>query len=134
MLFMFLACASEPAPSASPASAPNAAPAEAPKAALREESVQDLAAAQKAGAITLIDVRTPGEYAEGHVAGAINIPVDQVASRLSEIPSTGDVHVICAVGGRSLQATKTLTAKGVAAINVKGGTNAWIAAGLPVEK
>ncbi len=134
-MLALLACASEPAPSPAPNAAPSTASAPAAaKASVREESVQDLAAAQQAGAITLIDVRTPGEFASGHVAGAINIPVDQVASRVSELPTTGDVHVICAVGGRSIQATNVLVGKGIAAINVKGGTNAWIAAGLPVEK
>ncbi len=131
MFLFLLACASS-TPTAPPA-APAASEIAAPAAALREESVAELAAARAAG-ITLVDVRTPAEFAGGHVPGAVNIPLDQVEARITELPEVGDIHVICAAGGRSAKATALLTAKGRAAINVAGGTNAWIAAGLPIEK
>lgn len=81
----------------------------------------------------LIDVREPDEYASGHVGGAINIPLGQLRSRLSEIPPAPEVHVICQSGRRSAQATEVLTPEGVDAVNVDGGTTAWIQAGLPIE-
>lgn len=81
----------------------------------------------------LIDVREPDEYASAHVPGAINIPLGQLRSRVSEVPSAPEVHVICQSGRRSAQATEVLTAEGVRAINVDGGTTAWIQAGLPTE-
>ena len=81
----------------------------------------------------LIDVREPDEYAGGHVRGAINIPLGQLRSRMPDVPSAPDVHVICQSGRRSAQATEILTAEGVRAINVDGGTTAWIQAGLPTE-
>ena len=136
MLILLLACASTPATAptpTAPAPAPAAEPPAAP-AAIREESVAELAAAQAHGGVALIDVRTPGEFAGGHVPGAVNIPLDEIDARLAELPEAGDVHFICAAGGRSGKATAMLTAKGRSAVNVAGGTNAWIAAGLPIEK
>lgn len=140
LLLLLLACASSTptapptAPVAAEIAAPAAsAPAPAAPAATREESVAELAAARAAG-ITLIDVRTPAEFAGGHVPGAVNIPLDQIEARIGELPEAGDIHLICAAGGRSAKATAMLAAKGRAAINVAGGTNAWIAEGLPIEK
>lgn len=132
MLLLLLACASSPPAPTAPA-APSA-PAAAAPAPIREESVAELAAARAAAGVTLIDVRTPGEFAGGHVPGAVNIPLDEIAGRLGELPEAGDIHLICAAGGRSGKATAMLTEKGRSAINVAGGTNAWIAAGLPIEK
>ena len=58
---------------------------------------------------TLLDVRTPGEFASGHVRGAINIPVQDLAQRVDEIPA-GRVVVYCQSGRRSASATRTLRA------------------------
>ena len=140
MLLLLLACATTaPAPTAptEPAPAATGAPAvehPAAPAAIREESVAELAAARAAASVTLVDVRTPGEFAGGHVPGAVNIPLDQIGARLGELPEAGDIHLICAAGGRSGKATAMLTAMGRSAVNVSGGTNAWIAAGMPIEK
>lgn len=81
----------------------------------------------------LIDVREPDEYSSRHAQGAINIPLGQLRSRLSEIPPAPEVHVICQSGRRSAQATEVLALEGVLAVNVDGGTIAWIQAGLPTQ-
>ncbi len=63
---------------------------------------------------TIVDVRTPGEYAGGHVPGSINIPLHQVPDRLAEFRTMPQPIVLCcASGGRSSQATHWLRAQGV---------------------
>lgn len=82
---------------------------------------------------TVIDVREDWEYAGGHVPGAVNIPMSTIGNRLDELPD-GAFAVICAVGGRSGRVVEALAARGYDATNVDGGTDAWIAAGYPVER
>jgi rhodanese-related sulfurtransferase len=69
-------------------------------------SPADLAAWRERGA-TVVDVRTPGEFASGHVRDARNIPVDQLLKRLDEVPP-GPVIVYCASGMRSRRARAIL--------------------------
>ncbi len=98
--------------------------------------VQGLKAAIAAGEVVLLDVRTPSEYADGHVPGALSLPLDGLSARLEALAEhrAGPVHLICASGGRSARAQRLLLEAGFARpINVEGGTRAWIAAGLPVE-
>lgn len=83
---------------------------------------------------TLLDVREPDEYRAGHAPGAVNLPLSELAGRLPEVPTGTPVHVICQAGGRSARATEFLTAHGVDAIDVDGGTNAWIQHGHPLEE
>lgn len=123
-----------PAPSAPSAGAPSAAAVQPGTPGATD--VSGLQAAMAAGSVVLIDVRTPGEYGDGHVPGAVNIPISELEGRLSELEphKAGALHLICASGGRSGRATDLLASKGWAQpINVEGGTRAWIAAGLPVE-
>ncbi len=82
----------------------------------------------------LIDVREEDEYTDGHVAGALHIALATVPDRVAEVPSTGPVYVICALGGRSARAAEFLRAQGIDAINVAGGTNGWIDSGRPVVR
>jgi rhodanese-related sulfurtransferase len=82
---------------------------------------------------TVIDVREDFEYSAGHAPGAVNIPLHQLRTRLDDLRELSPVYIICQSGGRSAQATAALTSVGVEAINVEGGTSAWISAGLPVE-
>ncbi len=103
-------------------------------AASRDVDVQQLEADRASGkAKVLIDVRTPGEFAEGHVPGAKNIPLDQVLSRIDELPDGEEVYLVCRSGSRSARAAAALSAKGLKTVNVKGGTMAWVAAGKAVE-
>ena len=83
-------------------------------------------------AAVVVDVREPDEYAGGHVPGARNLPLRQVVARLAELPE-GSIHVICQSGRRSAQAVEALQAHGLSAVNVEGGTAAWVEADLPVE-
>ena len=82
--------------------------------------------------VPLIDVREPDEFAAGRVPGAINLPMSQLGQRLDELPD-GAFDVICKVGGRSGRVAEALTARGYEVVNVDGGTDAWIAAGFPIE-
>jgi phage shock protein E len=61
---------------------------------------------------TLVDVRSPGEFASGHIDGAINIPVDQIRARMSEIPGGKPVVLYCRSGARSSSAAQTLRGAG----------------------
>jgi rhodanese-related sulfurtransferase len=69
----------------------------------------------------LVDVRTPQEYAGGHIPGAVNIPVDELRSRLGELPRGREVAVYCQVGQRGYLATRILLQNGFEAVNIGGG-------------
>lgn len=96
-----------------------------------EIDVDELARRRDEGPITLIDVREPDEYEAVHVPGAILIPLATLPDRLDEIPTAGVVHLICRTGGRSMRAAEWLGAEGRAAVNVAGGTLAWLESGRP---
>jgi NADPH-dependent 2,4-dienoyl-CoA reductase/sulfur reductase-like enzyme/rhodanese-related sulfurtransferase len=69
----------------------------------------------------LLDVRTPQEFAAGHVPDAVNIPVDELRSRLGELPHGREIAVYCQVGQRGYLATRILRQAGFDAVNVSGG-------------
>lgn len=81
----------------------------------------------------LIDVREEYEFAAGHVAGSVNLPMSTLGSRLDELPD-GPFDVICQVGGRSARVVEALEARGFDATNIEGGMSDWVAAGYPVER
>ncbi len=82
-----------------------------------------------------VDVRTPAEYRAGHVPGAINIPVDELANRLNEVPRNRQVYVYCEAGVRAARAGKLLAAKGFNNIEVvPASMRGWRDAGYPVKK
>ena len=93
-----------------------------------EVDLEQFEAAHAAGA-TVLDVRNPDEYVAGHVAGAVLIPLGELAARQDEIPKGNPLYVICALGGRSLTATKALVEAGYEAVSVAGGTNGWVERG-----
>jgi len=81
----------------------------------------------------VLDVREPEEYEHGHVPGAINLPQADLASRLDEIPRDCPLVLICRSGARSLRAAQFLRQVGFEQVtNVRGGTEAWRAAGKPL--
>ena len=86
----------------------------------------ELDAALASGA-ALIDVRTASEFAKGSIEGALNIPVDELRDRLSELPD-GDLIVHCAVGVRGHTASRILHAAGRRSLNLDGGYRTWEAA------
>lgn len=77
-----------------------------------------------ASGATLIDVRTPAEFAAGTIPGAMNIPVDNLRDRLNEVTGL-DVVVTCQVGQRGHIATQILSANGVRTRNLDGGYLTW---------
>mgnify|MGYP001068837008 CR=1 FL=1 len=81
----------------------------------------------------LLDVRTVEEWNQGHVDGAVLIPLDQLGARVNEVPKDQDVLIICRSGNRSGQARDLLRGQGFdRTTSISGGINAWIAKGLPV--
>ena len=100
--------------------------------AVREIDVDALADLIGTEGLLLVDVREDDEYADARVAGTIHIPLGEIPTRHGEIPD-GTVHIICAAGGRSMQACEFLSTLGRDTVNIAGGTNGWIASGRPTE-
>ena len=69
----------------------------------------------------LLDVREPDEFAAGHVAGAINVPLSQLRTRYAELPHDRRLAVYCAAGQRGYYATRFLLQNGYDAANLSGG-------------
>ena len=78
--------------------------------------------------VFIVDVRSPEEFAAGHVDGAVNIPLDTLAARAPELPEDALVVTVCAKGGgRSARAADQLRARGLtSARSLCGGTEAWL--------
>lgn len=73
---------------------------------------------------TLVDVRTPEEFQAGHVAGALNIPVQVIEARMAEIPKERPVVLYCRSGARSANAAQMLTRRGYKVVDI-GPMHAW---------
>lgn len=69
----------------------------------------------------VLDVRTPQEYAAGHIAGSVNIPLDELRERLGELPKDTTITVTCAVGLRGYIAARILVGHGFKALDLTGG-------------
>jgi rhodanese-related sulfurtransferase len=102
--------------------------------AIEEITVDDLAAALVQPGASIVDVREHDEYVTGHVPGARHVPLAEVPSRPDAFaPGAGGVtYVICRSGARSLRACEYLAARGLAVVNVAGGTMAWTSSGREV--
>lgn len=96
-----------------------------------EIDLDNFARRQQGGA-RVLDVREPGEYVEGHVPGAMPVPMAQLPGRLGELDSSEPVYVLCASGNRSSAMTDVLTAAGFEAYSVAGGTQGWAESGRPL--
>jgi rhodanese-related sulfurtransferase len=89
-------------------------------------TVDELAEKLAQGKQVLIDVREPFEFAAGHVKGAVNVPLGQLADRLGGFDPIVETYVICESGHRSATAVRLLTRAGFEhAYSVKRGTSAW---------
>jgi rhodanese-related sulfurtransferase/biotin operon repressor len=89
----------------------------------------------KQGLVTVLDVRPPEEYAQGHIRGAINVPVTELKKRLHQIPAGLEVVAYCR-GPYCLlayEAVQILRKKGIKARRLEDGYPEWKSAGLPVE-
>ena len=93
------------------------------------ESLQRQRAAGQAQ--TLIDVRSPSEYATGHIPGALNIPLEQIESRLEDL-GPSPLVLICKAGQRARMAAGLLQPCFEKVTVLEGGTDAWVRSGLPV--
>lgn len=82
----------------------------------------------------VLDVRSPEEYASGHVPGAVNIPYDQIASRIAEVPKDKDVVLYCKSGRRAGIAAEVLAGQGYTRLqHLEGDIVAWVDKGRPVD-
>jgi rhodanese-related sulfurtransferase len=131
--------AAGPAGAGDPATpAPSAPTAAAPAAAHVTPMTQEQLLEHQAkhpGHLVVLDVRTPEEFAAGHVPGAKNVPYDLVAARLGEIPRDKDVVLYCKSGRRAGLAADVLAANGYTRLShLEGDMTAWVANGRPVEK
>ena len=100
-------------------------------------SLEAARAAHEAGRVTLIDIREPDEHATGVAAGALLLPMRQLASRLSEIPADAKrpVLLICNTQNRSRAVQKALKERGYHHVQyVNGGMSEWTRLGWPTVK
>ena len=82
----------------------------------------------------LLDVRTPEEWDDFHAPNTILIPLDQLESRLSELPQDEPIVVVCRSGNRSQAGRDILLSNGFAqTTSMAGGLNEWRSAGYPIE-
>ena len=95
---------------------------------LRQWFLEDLDRLPRDGSVTLLDVRTAGEYGGGHIDGFRNIPVDELRERLDEVEPGKPVYVICQSGLRSYIACRILAGYGYEAYNFAGGFRFYSAA------
>jgi len=85
----------------------------------------------------VLDVRTPEEYKQGHVPGAVNIPHTEVAARLAELGDKKDRSMVlyCEKGGRAAKAADVLSKQGFTNLkHLTGDMSAWRDKDLPTEK
>jgi len=106
-------------------------------------SVDELAPADAgrllAASPTVVDVREPGEFADGHLPGAVNIPRGVMEFKVDEHPALTErdrpLLIYCKAGGRGALAARTLLRMGFARVtNLAGGYDGWVQAGRPVER
>ena len=88
---------------------------------VRQFFLEDLEALPRDGSVTLLDTRTPGEYAAGHMEGFVNIPVDELRQRIGELEAGKPVYVVCQSGLRSYLACRILAQHGYDCFNFSGG-------------
>lgn len=87
---------------------------------------------QRQGDVQIVDVREAPEWEAGRIEGSVHIPLNELmAGRLENLDASRPVVAVCRSGNRSEVASLMLRARGFEAYNMEGGTEAWVAAGLP---
>jgi len=86
--------------------------------------------------LVLIDVGTPGDFAEGHIAGSILLPISgSFIEKSKSLPKGKTYILVCPTGGRSLRAAKLMIENGFEKVyNLKGGVADWIRKGFKVSR
>ena len=99
-----------------------------------QASVEEVHGALESGEdVTVVDVREPDEWEAGHAPGAHHLPMMEVPARMAEVPTDGEVVVVCRAGGRSGQVVAYLMNHGWDNVrNLDGGMQSWAAAGRDV--
>jgi rhodanese-related sulfurtransferase/DNA-binding transcriptional ArsR family regulator len=102
--------------------------------ALEPVPAEDLLARVRDGLVTVLDVRPPEEYAQGHVVGALNVPLDRLEERLKDLPTDREVVAYCRGPWcvLSFEAVARLREAGFEARRLQDGLPEWRRAGLPV--
>ena len=111
-----------------------AAPIEAPASPVRV-GVAEFANVIASPGVTIVDVRTPQEFADGHIEGAVNIPVElpDFMDRVSELDPSGTYAVYCRSGNRSQPAVAGMSSIGINGIyELESGTTGWTSEGQPL--
>ena len=99
--------------------------------AITEIEADEAAVRAQAGALVL-DVREGDEWAAGHVADSVHIPMGELGGRLAEVPADRPIVAVCRSGARSGTVTEALGSRGYDVVNLVGGLQAWAAEGLPL--
>lgn len=86
------------------------------------------------GDAIVVDVRTTGEFASGHIARSINVPMDEIEARLEDIPTGGKVVLVCQTGQRSKMTFELWKSRLDRLVCLEGGIDSWIKSGQPVVK
>jgi rhodanese-related sulfurtransferase len=82
----------------------------------------------------LVDVRSPGEYAAGHIPGALNLPMEEAEARIEDLSKIGEVVLVCQSGSRASMTCEQLSDRMPDLKVLDGGTDAWIASGYDVVR
>ena len=86
------------------------------------------------GDAVVVDVRTTGEFASGHIARSINVPMDEIEARLEDIPTGGKVVLICQTWQRSKMTYDRLKGRLDKVVCLDGGIDSWTRSGQPVVR
>jgi rhodanese-related sulfurtransferase len=106
-----------------------------PRAGLPSEVQARQADAMYQAGATFVDVRTQAEWDQGHIARSLLIPLDELPTRLDELPRDKDIVVVCRSGTRSKEGATVLRQAGFTRVTcLSGGLQAWVAAGYPIEQ
>lgn len=114
--------------------APAAAPAS--EGARSDVSIAEFKPIHDSGSAQIVDVRTQGEWDQGHVPNAIHVPLSDLSPdhpAIEKLDKSEDIYFICASGNRSSRASDAMAKAGFRAVNVQGGTSGWVSAGHAVE-
>jgi rhodanese-related sulfurtransferase len=95
-------------------------------------SVPSVPVADLPADVPMLDVREADEWAAGRAPSSLHIPMSQLTERISEVPASEPLYVVCRSGGRSARVVAFLAQQGYPAVNVDGGMQAWAGSGREI--